>query len=167
MFVKGIQEMFKYHLQLVELYFREEWIEKSFVLNITHFIVDIIIMGLNARVFIWIMFQGHFPMYLMGECIDTLHKLHKSFQLFLKQRTLIEKLNKLPDINMNEQNGMDNQCIICLQTMVTAKKLKCGHVFHLRCVKGWIEKKSSCPACRSTNVLDNDNPALNIPAPQP
>ena len=79
MFVKGIQEMFKYHLQLIEMYYREEWIEKSFVLNITHFIIDVIIMSLNVRVFLWILFQGQFPMYLMGECIDTLHKLHKSF----------------------------------------------------------------------------------------
>ncbi|KAM0717033.1 hypothetical protein Q7P37_006885 [Cladosporium fusiforme] len=29
-----------------------------------------------------------------------------------------------------------------------AKKLPCGHILHLRCLKGWLERQQVCPTCR-------------------
>ncbi|CED83716.1 E3 ubiquitin ligase [Phaffia rhodozyma] len=30
------------------------------------------------------------------------------------------------------------------------KKLGCGHVFHLNCLKSWLERQQNCPTCRRT-----------------
>ena len=35
-----------------------------------------------------------------------------------------------------------------------AKKLHCGHIFHLHCLRSWIEQDTVCPACRTQIVLD-------------
>ncbi|KAI9199393.1 uncharacterized protein BJ171DRAFT_217087 [Polychytrium aggregatum] len=45
------------------------------------------------------------------------------------------------------------------------KKLPCGHIFHFRCLRSWLERQQSCPTCRRS-VLDdaanaNANPNAN------
>jgi E3 ubiquitin-protein ligase synoviolin len=37
------------------------------------------------------------------------------------------------------------------------KKLPCGHVLHLGCLKSWLERQQVCPTCRSP-VVDVTNP---------
>lgn len=78
LFLKGIQHNFKYQLSAIELYYREQWVEKGFILNISRFIFDGIILILNAKLFWWIFVRGQFPLYLLGESIDTFIKLNKS-----------------------------------------------------------------------------------------
>lgn len=45
------------------------------------------------------------------------------------------------------------KCSICLEQISYGDKLAvaqtvCGHVYHLKCARQWIEKNSSCPICR-------------------
>ena len=39
-------------------------------------------------------------------------------------------------------------CGICREQMTEAKKLSCSHMFHLRCLMGWMRYKQTCPICR-------------------
>jgi len=39
----------------------------------------------------------------------------------------------------------------------TNKKLACGHVFHLHCLRSWLERQQNCPICRATVT-----PAINV-----
>lgn len=45
--MKAVQDSFKYTISLVELYYREQWTEKSFVFNIISFIFDFTVLLLN------------------------------------------------------------------------------------------------------------------------
>lgn len=40
-------------------------------------------------------------------------------------------------------------CSICLEN-VSNVPLKCGHVFHDKCVLEWFKTNNTCPNCRST-----------------
>ena len=40
-----------------------------------------------------------------------------------------------------------------------AKKLPCGHILHLRCLKSWLERQQMCPTCR--------RPVVTAPPPNP
>merc|ERR1712000_796222 len=43
----------------------------------------------------------------------------------------------------------DQVCAICRDQMAIAKLLPCGHLYHLRCIRGWLEEnQNSCPMCR-------------------
>jgi E3 ubiquitin-protein ligase synoviolin len=79
---------------------------------------------------------------LLGEIIDTFVRLGKSLQLFFQARSLINKLKRLPDVNAPQDlpPGVDNTCIICLEEIKQAKRLKCGHIFHLNCLRRWLEQ---------------------------
>ncbi|GAC99274.1 hypothetical protein PHSY_006875 [Pseudozyma hubeiensis SY62] len=50
-------------------------------------------------------------------------------------------------------------------TNVTPKKLACGHIFHFRCLRSWLERQQSCPTCRRM-ILD-DEPDAPAPPQQP
>jgi len=48
------------------------------------------------------------------------------------------------DINQKE-------CIICMEIFKEnekIRKLKCSHIFHLKCIDGWLENNKSCPICK-------------------
>lgn len=38
------------------------------------------------------------------------------------------------------------------------KKLPCGHILHLGCLKSWLERQQVCPTCRRSVVTPVDNP---------
>lgn len=42
------------------------------------------------------------------------------------------------------------ECAICLKMIKSrfAKKIPCGHLFHIKCLKKWEKIKMSCPMCR-------------------
>jgi len=61
---------------------------------------------------------------------------------------------RYPNATEEDLTENDNICIICREEMTVQadnnssdvpKKLRCGHIFHLRCLKSWLERQQSCP----------------------
>ena len=46
-------------------------------------------------------------------------------------------------ININHEN-----CSICLEEPGKCSQLKCGHIYHRKCINKWFKTSSSCPVCR-------------------
>lgn len=42
-------------------------------------------------------------------------------------------------------------------TSTSSKKLDCGHIFHLRCIKQWIQSNTTCPVCRNELIEERRN----------
>lgn len=72
---------------------------------------------------------------------------------------------QLENATHEELTSGDNLCIICREVMRSAehhervkekpipvrklpKKLKCGHILHMGCLKDWLERSNNCPLCR-------------------
>ncbi|XP_039117178.1 ERAD-associated E3 ubiquitin-protein ligase HRD1B-like [Dioscorea cayenensis subsp. rotundata] len=51
----------------------------------------------------------------------------------------------------------DTTCVICRDEMFRAKKLPCGHIFHVECLLSWMQENDSCPTCRSSVVRHEKN----------
>ena len=47
----------------------------------------------------------------------------------------------------------DIECCICLETIVYAGHLTCGHNFCINCISEWFEQNIKCPMCRAESVL--------------
>ena len=69
---------------------------------------------------------------------------------------------------MNE----DDNCTICLEPLEEYDYLKifaikdgkeygCGHVFHKKCIRKWLEKASACPLCMCQLPVDDNQAELD------
>jgi hypothetical protein len=56
---------------------------------------------------------------------------------------------------------LSNTCAVCLEGVGArkhdAKKLKCRHVFHTKCIMKWFETSIECPTCR---MEQDDDPII-------
>lgn len=58
-----------------------------------------------------------------------------------------------------EEGGDEDEdrdgCIICFGPLEDGDRvavLKCQHLFHVDCLKGWLKRKNTCPLCQSTDI---------------
>ena len=75
LWLKAIEDNFKYHVSLLELYYEEQWLEKKFVFNCVSLAFDLADFAANVRVFLFIVARGALPIYLLGEIVDNLTRL--------------------------------------------------------------------------------------------
>lgn len=82
---------------------------------------------------------------------ESLKERNIEFKESETKRELIEKLWK------DKDNKNKNQAI---------KELGCKHMFHLRCLREWLQKRDTCPVCRAKVCNDqkgknDDNTNIN------
>ena len=56
----------------------------------------------------------------------------------------------------HNDNLIGCECLICLNQFNENDKvslIKCGHVYHSKCLSLWFIKKKSCPICRVIIIL--------------
>eukprot|EP00602_Paraphysomonas_sp_CaronLab_P004998 CAMPEP_0185030840 /NCGR_PEP_ID=MMETSP1103-20130426/17928_1 /TAXON_ID=36769 /ORGANISM="Paraphysomonas bandaiensis, Strain Caron Lab Isolate" /LENGTH=560 /DNA_ID=CAMNT_0027566119 /DNA_START=665 /DNA_END=2347 /DNA_ORIENTATION=+ len=53
------------------------------------------------------------------------------------------------------------ECLICREGMERGKKLPCKHVFHLDCLRMWLQHQQACPLCRSDIPVTRRNVGQN------
>ena len=62
-----------------------------------------------------------------------------------------EKMSKKYFVKNDKDEFEEPNCCICLSGMKIGEnvtKLKCGHIFHFKCLDKWVENKDACPFCR-------------------
>lgn len=72
---------------------------------------------------------------------------------FIRLRIALGALHAaLPDATTEELRGYEDECAICREPMAKAKKLNCNHLFHLACLRSWLDQglteMYTCPTCR-------------------
>ncbi|XP_044468474.1 E3 ubiquitin protein ligase RIN2-like isoform X1 [Mangifera indica] len=77
----------------------------------------------------------------------------KRIKGFIKLRLALGDLHAaLPDATSEELRAFEDECAICREPMAKAKKLQCNHLFHLVCLRSWLDQglneMYSCPTCR-------------------
>ncbi|KAH8793930.1 hypothetical protein BGZ57DRAFT_390787 [Hyaloscypha finlandica] len=167
-------------------------------------ITDFVKLGIYVTFFvILLMFYG-LPIHIMRDLFLTARSFTKRLTAFMKYRRATRDMNKLYEDATVEDIQREDTCIICREEMrpwsVTnpqpppaapgaipparpattvnersrPKKLPCGHILHLGCLKSWLERQQMCPTCRRSVVIDpqqaqrdaaNINPAGGVAQP--
>ncbi|KAI8898578.1 hypothetical protein BC833DRAFT_589399 [Globomyces pollinis-pini] len=114
------------------------------------------------------------PLHIVRDVYLTFRSFIKRLYGLLRYREATANMNeRYPTPTEDELNATDKVCIVCREEMclpsvppapatpVTEipKKLPCGHLFHFRCLRSWLERQQTCPTCRG-NILET-------PPPQP
>ncbi|KAL5759507.1 hypothetical protein ACOSQ2_018345 [Xanthoceras sorbifolium] len=67
----------------------------------------------------------------------------------------------MPSFKIGEsEDGEMGECVICLEEYETgemAKEMPCKHRFHDKCIDKWLGIHGSCPVCRYTMPVDEEN----------
>ena len=147
-------------------------------------IIDFVKLGIYVTFFvILLMFYG-LPIHIMRDLFLTARSFTKRLTAFMKYRRATRDMNTLYEDATVEDIQREDTCIICREEMrpwsVTnpqpppgapgaipparpaatvnersrPKKLPCGHILHLGCLKSWLERQQMCPTCRRSVVVD-------------
>lgn len=119
--------------------------------------------------FILLFFYG-LPIHILRDVFMTARSFFKRVADFVRYRTATRDMNaRYPDAT-EQEIGREDLCIICREEMrvyiptangeranpvaerMRPKKLPCGHVLHLTCLRSWLERQQICPTCRTTVV---------------
>ena len=99
------------------------------------------------------------PLHIMREVWVSLSNLRRCWAQFRRYRRLMAGLNeRFPDATeaeMRGEGGDYSECIICRDELGPGcKRLPCGHIFHLDCLRLWLHEKHDCPTCRADIPVD-------------
>lgn len=152
--------------------FLREW-KSSLVWNLGFFLdMMTLLMALGHYVLIWWLHGMGFHI------VDAVLLLNiralgsaivKRIQGFIKLRQALGTLHHaLPDATFDEIQSYDDECAICREPMAKAKKLPCSHLFHLACLRSWLDQGLSdmnlCPTCRKPFFVGRAEDPANVHA---
>ncbi|KAM0438929.1 hypothetical protein ACHAPT_001690 [Fusarium lateritium] len=132
-------------------------------------ISDMMKLGIYVAFFFMLLAFYGLPIHIMRDLFMTSRDFIKRLGALLRYRKAVQEMNRYPDAT-EEDLARENTCIICREDMqlwdpqnnpdtidrVRPKKLPCGHILHLGCLKSWLERQQACPICRRPVTL-NDN----------
>ncbi|KAL8921308.1 MAG: hypothetical protein Q9208_005781 [Pyrenodesmia sp. 3 TL-2023] len=136
------------------------------------------------------MFYG-MPIHIIRDVALTIRSFYKRIRDFVQYKHATRDMNaRYPDAT-TEEISREDVCIICRENMTAwqdsttqqgtetirgehqalderqrAKKLPCGHLLHLACLRSWLERQQICPTCRTPVLRNNTEPADPGPAVQ-
>ncbi|KAF9775054.1 hypothetical protein IL306_006879 [Fusarium sp. DS 682] len=129
-------------------------------------VIDLVKLGIYIVFFFMLLAFYGLPIHIMRDLFMTARDFIKRLGALLRYRKAIQEMNRYPDATQEELEREDT-CIICREEMrpwdpennpgamdrIRPKKLPCGHILHLGCLKSWLERQQVCPTCRSPVTL--------------
>ncbi|KDP21781.1 hypothetical protein JCGZ_00568 [Jatropha curcas] len=149
----------KYVFYVSDMLMEGQWERKAVYTFYLELIRDLLHLSMYLCFFLVIFMNYGVPLHLIRELYETFRNFKIRVADYLRYRKITSNMNdRFPDATPEELNASDATCIICREEMTTAKKLICGHLFHVHCLRSWLERQHTCPTCRAL-VVPPDNGA--------
>ncbi|CAB4482274.1 unnamed protein product [Rhizophagus irregularis] len=165
LFLDTVQTLIKYLIHLRDITRQSVWESRGILLYYTEFVTDTLILVATLGHYLHIMLLHGISFTLIDAVLflnmrSVFNNLRKKIVAYCNYRQAISNMQtqypNATDIELKEYN---DDCAICRDSMDKAKKLPCGHMFHLTCLRSWLEHHSSCPTCRRS-LLKGDSPRI-------
>ncbi|XP_072981998.1 ERAD-associated E3 ubiquitin-protein ligase HRD1-like [Typha latifolia] len=149
----------KYVFYVTDMLMEGQWEKKAVYTFYLELVRDLLHLSLYIFFFIVIFLNYGLPLHLIREFYETFRNFRVRIADYVRYRKITSNMNeRFPDATSEELNVSDATCIICREEMVTAKKLLCGHLFHVHCLRSWLERQHTCPTCRALVVPPESGP---------
>ncbi|KAF9975164.1 hypothetical protein BGZ73_001272 [Actinomortierella ambigua] len=164
LFLDTIQTLVKYTIHLNELSRLGGPCEtRRMIQYYTEFTTEVVIMTTTLGHYLHIMYLHGISFSLidivlflnMRSVFNNLRKKLVSHNAY--RRALANMQAQYPSATEKQLADYSDDCAICRDGMTSAKVLPCGHIFHLYCIRSWLEHHSSCPTCRRSLSTETDS----------
>jgi E3 ubiquitin-protein ligase synoviolin len=148
----------KYVLHIVDMRAEESWEEKSIYFLYTDLGVDLMKLIAYTAFFVVIVSSYGLPLHIIRDLYITSRSfLQKCNDLMRYRRATANMEERYLTPTQVELDETDRVCIVCREEMTLdmpqdnsnrlnlPKKLPCGHLFHFRCLRAWLERQQTCP----------------------
>jgi len=162
LFLDTIQTLIKYGIHLMDMVQGGTWEKRGVYMYYTEFFTDTMILLATLAHYAQILILHGISLSLV-DAIIFLHmrlvfnNLREKIRAYNNYRRIVNNMeNRFVEATEEEISEYNDTCAICRETMTSARKLPCGHIFHSHCLRSWLEYHHSCPICRRS-ILENDN----------
>ncbi|KAJ0243029.1 ERAD-associated E3 ubiquitin-protein ligase HRD1B [Hirschfeldia incana] len=143
----------KYAFYVTDLVKEGQWEAKPVYTFYLELVRDLLHLSMYLCFFLMIFMNYGLPLHLIRELYETFRNFKIRVTDYLRYRKIASNMNdRFPDATPDELSSNDATCIICREEMTSAKKLVCGHLFHVHCLRSWLERQNTCPTCRALVV---------------
>ncbi|KAJ6817626.1 ERAD-associated E3 ubiquitin-protein ligase HRD1B-like [Iris pallida] len=154
-----ISILMKYAFYITDMLMEGQWEKKAVFTFYLELIRDLFNLSLYIVFFMVIFVHYGVPLHLIRELYETFRSFRNRIADYIRYRKVTSNMDeRFPDATPEEINAGDETCIICREEMITAKKLLCGHLFHVHCLRSWLERQNTCPTCRALVVPPESGP---------
>ncbi|KAL8244794.1 hypothetical protein R6Q59_011052 [Mikania micrantha] len=151
-----ISTFVKYVFYVSDMLMEGQWERKAVYTFYLELIRDLLHLSMYLCFFLVIFVNYGVPLHLIRELYETFRNFKLRISDYIRYRRITSNMNdRFPDATPEELNESDATCIICREEMTTAKRLVCGHLFHVHCLRSWLERQHTCPTCRAL-VIPNE-----------
>ncbi|KAL3631205.1 ERAD-associated E3 ubiquitin-protein ligase hrd1a [Castilleja foliolosa] len=148
--ITTLSTFIKYMFHISDTLMEGQWEKKSVYTFYLELIRDLVHLTLCMCFFFIIFLNYGVPLHLMRELYETFRNFKIRVSDYIRYRKITSNMNdRFPDATPEELEATDATCIICREEMTVAKKLVCGHLFHVHCLRSWLERQNTCPTCRA------------------
>ncbi|GER40560.1 RING/U-box superfamily protein [Striga asiatica] len=148
-----VSTIVKYVFYVSDMIMEGQWEKKAVYTFYLELIRDLLHLTMYMCFFLVIFVNYGVPLHLIRELYETFRNFKIRVADYIRYRKITSNMNdRFPDATTEELNTNDATCIICREEMITAKKLNCGHLFHVHCLRSWLERQNTCPTCRALVV---------------
>lgn len=159
----------RYVLLAVDARLDGAWAAKFTYLFYLELVSEIVKLVVYLVFFLLIFTYYGMPLHIVRDLWVSAKTLQRRIASYLRYRQITRNLNeRFPTPTAEELAATDRTCIICREEMTPAscKTLPCAHIFHIDCLKMWLQRQQTCPTCRAT-IPTGPRPQTPPPVPPP
>ncbi|KAL4642193.1 E3 ubiquitin-protein ligase AMFR-like isoform X2 [Arapaima gigas] len=160
---KGMLYFSRYSFHLWDLNHEGTWEGKGTYVYYTDFIMELALLSLDLMHHIHMLLFGNIWLSMASLVIFMqlrylFHEVQRRIRRHKNYLRVIDNMESRFAVASPEELASNNDdCAICWDSMQTARKLPCGHLFHNSCLRSWLEQDTSCPTCRMSLNISESN----------
>ncbi|KAL3662225.1 hypothetical protein V7S43_012556 [Phytophthora oleae] len=165
-----IATFLRYVLYVVDSRMDGAWTNKFTYLFYLELVSEVTKLVVYLVFFMLIFTYYGMPLHIVRDLWISIKNLQRRIVSYFRYRKITAHLNeRFPNPTEEELQETDRTCIICREEMTpdACKKLPCSHIFHVDCLKMWVQRQQTCPTCRSNIPTGPHRPTAVPEGPAP
>lgn len=121
---------------------------KGLYLMLTDVVCEVVKFITYVCLFGLVFYYYGIPIHILRDVYMSFLSCQRKVMSFVKYMQLTRNLDSRFEDATPEELATAGNCLVCHEALTQGKKLQCGHVFHLDCLRMWLQHQQICPLCR-------------------